>query len=106
MIAHSSDIPPTAPDGSHAFARALLAAAADVEAAETSIKRAILDAAHAGDCRRIIDIMTRWQNIPATEVLAHACGNEQKELESARNSLDACCDREVGVMTVADGRNV
>jgi hypothetical protein len=102
MIARPTEIP----DGTPAFARAVLAAAAEVEAAENNIKSAMLDAAKAGDCARIIDIITRWTNGPATEVLAHACGSEQKEGESARNALEPCGEPEVVVKTAADGRNV
>jgi hypothetical protein len=91
MIARPTDIP----DGTPAFARAVLAAAAEVEAAENSIKLAILDAAKSGDCARVIDIVTRWTKGPATEVLAHACGGQQKERESARNGLEACGGVEV-----------
>ena len=106
MIASPSDIPTTTPDGTPAFARAVLAAAAEVEAAETNIKAAILDAAKAGDCTRIIDIITRWTNGPATEVLAHTCGRQQKEGESAQNALEPCGDHKVVLSSVADGRNV
>jgi hypothetical protein len=66
---------PNPPDS---FARTVLDVAAQVEAAETLIKQAILDAAQAGDCGRIIDIVTRWQRLPAAEVLCHkglaSCG--------------------------------
>ncbi len=62
--------PEAAGDGSAAFARTLLGIAAQVEADESAIKQAILDAARAGDCARIIDIVTRWQTSPPAEVLA------------------------------------
>jgi hypothetical protein len=62
---------PSSPDprSAVAFAKFVLAAAAETEAAETEIKQAILDAATAGDCARVIDIVTRWQRLPASEVL-------------------------------------
>ncbi len=63
---------PNAPDDSGAYARAVLDIAAEVEAAETRIKAEILKAAAAGDCPRVTDIVTRWMNGPATEVLGDA----------------------------------
>lgn len=55
---------------SSAFARSVLNVAAEVDAAETRIKQAILDAANEGDAPRVVEIVTRWQQVPATEVLA------------------------------------
>lgn len=52
-----------------ALAVALLDAAAEVERHEAAIKQVILDAAKSGDCARVIDIVTRWQSMPAAEVL-------------------------------------
>jgi hypothetical protein len=72
----SESFPPA--DGS-AFARAVLGAAADVEAEEQRIKRAILDAAKAGDCSFIVTTVERWFDMPAAEVLcpsAHKPGNQ------------------------------
>lgn len=40
-----------------------------MEAAETAIKAELLRAARVGDCARVIDIVTRWQDGPAVEVL-------------------------------------
>lgn len=62
--------PITTTGNSAVFARAVLNAAAEVEAAETQIKDAVIAAAQAGDCDRVIDIVTRWQNMAACEVLA------------------------------------
>ena len=56
------------------FARAALAAAAQVEADEHCIKEAILTAARAGDCARVIDIITKWMSMPAAEVLRPGTG--------------------------------
>ncbi len=64
MIASQPDI------NAAALANALLDAAAEVERHEAAIKQAVLDAARAGDCARVIDILTRWQSMPAAEVLA------------------------------------
>lgn len=52
-----------------ALANALLDAAAEVERDETTIRAAIIAAATAGDCTKIITIVTRWQSMPAAEVL-------------------------------------
>ena len=52
-----------------ALANALLAAAAEVERDEAAIKAAIIAAATSGDCAGVIDIVTRWQSMPAGEVL-------------------------------------
>jgi hypothetical protein len=60
------------------FARTVLHMAAEVEAAEAVIKRAILEAAAAGDCDRVTQIVIRWQHMPATDVLS------QKPLASMR----------------------
>jgi hypothetical protein len=55
--------------------RSILGIAADVEAAETAIKQAIITAANAGDTARVTDIVTRWMTMPAVEVLgAGDCG--------------------------------
>lgn len=51
------------------FARTVLDIAAEVESAETRLKEAILAAAREGDCARVIDIVSRWMTVPATEVL-------------------------------------
>jgi hypothetical protein len=53
----------------NAFSKTVLDIAAEVEAAEISIKREILAAAGAGDCARIRDIVQRWLDTPPTEVL-------------------------------------
>ena len=52
------------------FAKSLLAAAAEVEAAETNLKDAILRAAESGDIPRVAEIVRRWKDMPPTEVLA------------------------------------
>ena len=54
------------------FAKSVFDVAAEVEAAETNIKHAILAAAQAGDCARIRDIVQRWLSTPPTEVLRAA----------------------------------
>ncbi|MFM9957648.1 MAG: hypothetical protein ACKVZJ_06210 [Phycisphaerales bacterium] len=69
------------------FARAVLSAAAEVEAADTAIKSELLRAARAGDCGAVIDIVTRWQGNPATEVL--------KPPGTARKPLDPCGEMSV-----------
>jgi hypothetical protein len=66
------DIAAGDPDGAFMFARAVLNAAAEVEAAETAIKAAILAAARAGDSARVVTLMERWQSLPACEVLGQA----------------------------------
>lgn len=82
---------PPPPDPT-ALARAILSAAAEVEAAEAAIKRAILDAARAGDCARIIAIVERWASRPACEVLGGT-------------ALDPCSEPEVEVgLTGGDPR--
>lgn len=48
----------------------ILRAAAEVEAAETAIKAEIVRAAHAGQCDRIVSIVTRWNTMPAAAVLS------------------------------------
>lgn len=53
-----------------AYARTVLDVAAEVEAAETNIKHAILAAAQAGDCARVAEIVTRWLDTPPTQLLA------------------------------------
>ena len=57
------------PDPAGPFARAVLAAAAQVEADEAAIKQEILRTARAGDTARVIALVTRWMNMPAAEVL-------------------------------------
>lgn len=82
---------PPPPDPT-AFARAILTAAAEVEAAEAGIKRAILDAARAGDCGKVINIIERWASMPACEVLGGT-------------ALDSCSEPEVEVaLTGGDSR--
>ena len=67
MIAANID---ATPDAAPVFARTVFDIAAQVEAAETQIKQALIDAARAGDCDRVIDLVTRWQTCPSCEVLA------------------------------------
>ncbi|MCC7390630.1 MAG: hypothetical protein IT431_17925 [Phycisphaerales bacterium] len=50
----------------------LLDLAAEVEAAETRLKRHILDAARAGDTGTVIAIVEQWLTSPPAEVLSHA----------------------------------
>lgn len=52
------------------LARALLAAAAEVEAAEGRIREAIATAARKGDNAKVLAILGRWERLPAAEVLA------------------------------------
>lgn len=51
------------------LAASVLVAAQEVEAAEREIKDAILKAAEAGDCAKVLDITRRWLTNPAAEVL-------------------------------------
>ena len=53
----------------HNLARSLIEAAVELDQAEARIKQEIVDAANVGDTRRIVEIMARWQNGPASEVL-------------------------------------
>ena len=62
------------------FPKTLLEVAAEIEAAESDIKKEILEAARRGDCARVIHIVSKWANGPAAEVLA---------------GLDPCCQSEV-----------
>lgn len=52
-----------------AYARAVIAAAAEAEAAEYHLKEAVLLAARAGDCGRVERIVARWLAEPAAEIL-------------------------------------
>jgi hypothetical protein len=79
MIAHPDHI-----NAGALHARAVLAVAAEVEAAEAAIKQAILDAARAGDCARVIDLVARWQTTPPGEVLAAKLSGDP--LDSMRGS--------------------
>lgn len=63
-----STAPSTNPDMSM-FARQLLQTAHEVEAADAAIKAELRRAAQAGETDRIIDILTRWETVPAIEVL-------------------------------------
>ena len=74
------------------FAKSLLAAAAEVEAAELSIKHEILRAAESGDCGRVTDIVTRWLNSPAVGVLA---GSGPEAQAPASMELASCGAPEV-----------
>jgi hypothetical protein len=77
-------IPPTGP----AFARAVLDAAAQVEAAEVRIRHELRRAAQARDIPRILDILERWANQPALEV-QHALGLDpcgKPEVQDERRS--------------------
>lgn len=47
----------------------ILRIAHEVEAAEAAIKAEVVRAAQAGDCGRVVDVVTRWMTAPATEVL-------------------------------------
>lgn len=59
------------PYGPHApLARAVLAAAEEVEAAETRLKREILARARAGDCGGVITLVEQWLYTPPSEVVA------------------------------------
>ena len=87
---------PPLPDDGGRFARTLLTAAAEVEAAEARIKDEILAAARTGDCDRVIDVVTRWKTCPPCEVLAGSrlatcgtvaltqCGRSSSEPDRAR----------------------
>ena len=58
-----------------AFVRVVLATAADVEADERRIKQAILEAAERGDTLAVAEIVTRWQSMPAKDVLCPQAGS-------------------------------
>ncbi len=57
---------------SNRLPQTLLDIAAEVEADETRLKRHILDAARAGACDRVIEIVEKWLTSPPAEVLSHA----------------------------------
>lgn len=49
--------------------RAVLDIAAEVERDEANIKAAILEAANAGNSAEVVQIMVRWNTLPASQVL-------------------------------------
>lgn len=57
-----------------AITRSVLDIAAEVEKAEANLKAAILDAASAGDCQAVIDIVGRWIKEPVVDVAAALVG--------------------------------
>jgi hypothetical protein len=61
-------------DAATLSARAVLEAAAELEAAESVIRCAIRRAADRGDTAAVISIMDRWEHRPATEVAAELSG--------------------------------
>jgi len=90
MIARPSDVASAEPGAratADSFVRSVLTIAAEVEQAENAIKDAILEAARAGDCAAVIDIVTRWKTRPATQVLARD-GHMQKPGRSSSTGLD------------------
>lgn len=82
-------LPPTS-------ARALLDLAAEVEADEAAIKRAVLDAAEAGDIGGVLAIMRRWSTLPSSEVLPKNC--MRKDRPNRPTALDPCGEPEVKVV--------
>lgn len=71
MSKSATDITMSSPAASAAFAKSLLGIAADLERDEARIKRAVLDAAEAGDAPRAADIVRRWLEQPPAEVVAY-----------------------------------
>jgi hypothetical protein len=59
--------------GDRPLARAVLDAAAEVEAAEAAIKDAVVKAMDSQDMDRMVRIIRRWCTLPPTEVL-HGLG--------------------------------
>ena len=51
------------------FVRAVLDAAAELDAGELRIRSAIRDAVAKGDLARVINILDRWDTVPVTDVL-------------------------------------
>jgi len=72
--------------------RAVLDIAAEVEAAEAAIKQALFRAAEARDLDRVLDILRRWQTLPATEVLSM-----RKDRPKLPHGLEPHGGSEVGV---------
>jgi len=50
-----------------AFARVILATAADLEAAERQIREDIAEAAIKGDCAKVLEVFERWTKLPTIE---------------------------------------
>ncbi len=75
-----SNAPSTNPDIGM-FARQLLQTAQEVEAAEGAIKAELRRAAQAGENARVIDILTRWETVPAVEVLKSDQTPEQRLID-------------------------
>ncbi|GJQ29745.1 MAG: hypothetical protein HBSAPP03_16290 [Phycisphaerae bacterium] len=90
------NLPPTS-------ARALLDLAAEVEADEAAIKRAVLDAAEAGDIGTVLAIMRRWSTLPSSEVLPK--NSMRKDRPDRPNALDACGEPEVRVVPTPEAPN-
>lgn len=65
----SGTFPHAVTDGD-VFARTLLDAATQVEAAELALKHEILKAANAGDTRRVAELVSRWLSEPPVAVAA------------------------------------
>ena len=59
----------------------ILRIAAEVNAAETAIKAELLRAARAGESPRVIDLVSRWMTLPATEVLNPGGSAEQRLID-------------------------
>lgn len=53
-----------------ALASGILEVAEEVVAAERKIKEAVLEAARAGDCSRVVELVSQWLEEPAVEVAA------------------------------------
>lgn len=79
-----------------ATARALLDLAAEVEADEAAIKRAVFDAAEAGDIGTVLAIMRRWATLPSSEVLPE--NSMRNDRPNRPTALDACGEPEVRVV--------
>jgi hypothetical protein len=59
----------------------ILRVAHEVEAAEGAIKAELRRAAQAGENARVIDILTRWETVPAVEVLKSDQTPEQRLID-------------------------
>lgn len=89
---------PQSAGAAESFARNLLSIAAEVEAAESEIKQAIVTAARAGDCSVVVDIMTAWADRPPADVvlsLPQITARLTHSAPAGHNNLDSCSRSEV-----------
>jgi len=64
------------------FARQLLQTAHEVEAADAAIRAELRRAASAGEIDRVIDILARWETVPAVEVLKSPATPEHRLIDA------------------------